>query len=444
VSSILSLFVLGLLGLGYAVLCLKVLLRVPPEMFTDWDTFYRAATELRTGAGAQLYAAGLRMREMDSYEWWWWSNTHGQGAYLYPPLFAVALVPLTWLSNQAAGAIWLVVLSLAVVGFILAMVHVLQRPLRLETAALVAIPVLAGAREGPISSIQFGQPDILLLLLLTLSVWAALRQRDIAAGVLLGLAVCVKPTLAVVGLFYLRKRRWTTLATATATGVVAGLGPFLLLGPPALSDWLAIGEYFGTGSVVVYSANMSLRALLQRAFSGGPFTSPLLDNPILGIVLWAVAAVTVLLVWWRSVSAGPGPRGQFVVEYAFTIAVMLFVAPYSEYNHYTAVLLPLAVLADRAAWAPASKRWALLAVAACLYFAQPWLLQGNTLPGLPNGLRLLASTSYLYGLVLVGAALLLLLRHERRRVASQHGVCVRSLPDESLDAGSPRPDVIST
>ena len=74
-----------------------MLLRVPPELFTDWQTFHRAATELRTGAGAQLYQEGLRLIEGNSYEYWRESNMSGHGQYIYPPLFAF-LVSLSFLT----------------------------------------------------------------------------------------------------------------------------------------------------------------------------------------------------------------------------------------------------------------------------------------------------------------------------------------------------------
>lgn len=443
------------------------------DVFADYHAYYRAAGNLR--AGADLYAEGKLLLARNSYDFW----TQTDGQYVYPPLLALLLLPLTALDAGKGGVVWLLALTLAALVFVWMVTHILGRPLHLDIAvpgallALGGLPLLLGARYGlvdrflllpallampayvvfrtvttldpaafrlPASApslaaaipaalptlgaaplllgIKFGQIDVILLALTTLSLLAYLRGRDALAGVALGLAAAVKPTLAVYGLFYLRKGRWATLGAAILTGLLLGFGPFALLGAGALADWLAVSRYFTGADYPTYPSNQSLRGLLLRAFAGGPRHVPLLPNRPLAEGLWIVGALGALALWWWLVSRQPRRDGRAVLEYALTATLMLFAAPLSEDVHYVALLLPLAVLAYRAARGPASVRSAVLAVLACLYFAQPWLDAVGERGG-ADWQRLLTSSVYLYGLLLAGAALISLLRD---RAATPDGI----------------------
>ncbi len=441
------------------------------DVFADYHAYYRAATTLR--AGGDLYAEGRTLLERDSYDFW--LGTAGQ--YVYPPLLAFLLVPLTALDSGKGGTVWLLVLVAATAAFLWTATAVLGRPPRPATVAPALLPALgllplllgvrydlvdpflfrlallfflahaafalarAVARHRPprppldprsraelatlaaaalpvlaavplLLGLRYGQIDVALLLLTTLALLAYLRGRDALAGVALGLAVAVKPGLALYALFFLRKRRWTTLGAAALTGLTLGLGPFLLLRDGAFADWYAIARYFTGDSYPTYPSNQSLHGFLQRAFVGGPRHAPILDAPHLAAALWLAGAGAALAGWCRLVSgrAARGPRDT--VEYALTAVLMLFAAPLSEDVHYVALLLPLAVLAVRAVRGPASLGSVALAAAACLYFAQPWLDFAYN-RGATDLRRLLASGAFLYGLLLVGAALVALLRVQR-------------------------------
>ncbi len=436
------------------------------DVFADYHAYYRAAANLR--AGSDLYAEGKLLVERNSYDFW--SQTDGQ--YVYPPLLALALTPLTAVVDIGKGGnVWLLALAAATIGFVWAAAQILGRPLRFELivpaaglglaglallldlryghqrfrvalallallAALGALVARAAATGRPprldrddlrrlpellpvllvvlgaaplALGIKFGQIDVVLVLLTTLALLAYLRGRDALAGVALGLAAAVKPTLALYGLFFLRKVRWTALGSAAVTGLVLGLGPFAVLPSAAFGDWLTVSRYFTGDDYPTYPSNQSLRGWALRAFAGGPRHAPIVENPLLADVVWIALAAGALALWWRAVSGRPERGGRAIAEYALTAVLILFAAPLTEDIHYVALLLPLAVLADRAARGGMPVAWTALAVAATLYFVQPWL---DSLPyrGGDDLARLLASGAYLYGLVLVGLALILLLR----------------------------------
>jgi hypothetical protein len=259
--------------------------------------------------------------------------------------------------------------------------------------------------------LHYGQADLFLLLLTTLALLAHQRRRDVLAGIALGLAAAVKPTLALYGLYYLRKRCWTTLVAAALTGATFGLAPFALLGRNALADWLAISRYFGGGDYLAYPSNQSLRGFLQRAFVGGPEQAPLFASQPLATGLWLVAAGLALSAWWRALSGQREGDQRAVLEWSLTAVLILFAAPLSEDIHFVGLLLPLAIVADRVARGAGTFRWRLWAFATCLAFILPFS-EFAALVTAGSVARLLASPSYLYGLLLIAGVLITLRRTE--------------------------------
>ncbi len=267
--------------------------------------------------------------------------------------------------------------------------------------APLALPLVGGTPL--LLGIQYGQADLFLLLLTTGAILAGRARSDLLAGVALGLAAAVKPTLALLALYYLRKRAWATLGAAALTGVLVGLVPFALLGGGALADWYTIARYFGAGNYLAYPTNGSLRGVLLRAFVGEPGYPPLLVSPALAGGLWAFLAGAATLAWWRQVGPGATPATA-AREWSLTIALILFAAPLSEDVHFVGLLLPLAFLADRAARGAATARWRALAVAACLVFVLPLVELGERF-GASAPARLAVGAIPLGGLLLAGAAL---------------------------------------
>jgi len=116
--------------------------------------------------------------------------------------------------------------------------------------------------------------DVDLQLLLLCLVWLALRRgREVAAGVLLAVAILIKPTPAILLLYLAARRSWRALAAggaALALGVAASL---VVLPPQLWRTWLlevrpSLG--YGLQPVHLFSpacpSNQSLNAMVSRFF----------------------------------------------------------------------------------------------------------------------------------------------------------------------------------
>jgi alpha-1,2-mannosyltransferase len=143
--------------------------------------------------------------------------------FIYPPPLAFILMPFP--SYQAAWWGWGIFSIICWLGSLGLILRELWPSIRRRLAPMWR-PLLVAALINfpPVESHLFwGQTQLLLLLLLTIS-WICLRRRRAGlAGVLLGLAIALKlfPALLIAPLLVQRRWRCITVALATAAGVFA-------------------------------------------------------------------------------------------------------------------------------------------------------------------------------------------------------------------------------
>ncbi len=176
----------------------------------DLEVYWKAAVRAR--AAEPLYRA---------------EDQHYQFKYL--PAFAVLAVPGGTLPLRAAKAVWYVV-SIALIVALLSLSPALLPERRRPAWLLVTVAAVAMAKFFA-HEVVLGQVNALLAVLVVGAVLAMRRSRDVAAGLLIALAIVVKP-YAVIFLPWLVARR-RPAAALSAGGSLAGL----LLLPALVYGW---------------------------------------------------------------------------------------------------------------------------------------------------------------------------------------------------------------
>ncbi|MFI9532513.1 glycosyltransferase family 87 protein [Nocardia fusca] len=137
--------------------------------------------------------------------------------YLYPPSGTLLIAPIAVIDYEKSR--WLFILLNAVA--ILIAWYLLLRLFN-YTLRSIAAPVLLLAMflsETVINTLVFTNVNGCLLLAEMLFLILLLRRRDVWAGVVLGLSMAVKPTLAPLLLIALVRKQWTLVATAVAVPI---------------------------------------------------------------------------------------------------------------------------------------------------------------------------------------------------------------------------------
>ena len=237
----------------------------------DFEVYWRAGT--RALAGESLY------RQEDE---------HYQLKYL--PAFAILSIPAALLPLGTAKAIWFM-FSAALIGALLTLSLALLPQRRRPAWTLTAIALVAMAKFYG-HELILGQVNLLLATVVVLAVHLIAAQRPAAAGLLLALAVIVKP-YAILMLPWIAAQRATRALAAALAGVIAALAAPAMVygfdGTVALHRdwWRTVTD--STAPNLLNPDNVSLAAMFAKWMGAGPIAGWL--AAIASLLLLAAAAL---------------------------------------------------------------------------------------------------------------------------------------------------------
>jgi alpha-1,2-mannosyltransferase len=264
-------------------------------------------------------------------------NSGGYG-FTYPPFAALCMVPMAYLSLDAAAAITSIGSATAITlttWWLLAPVARRHGWPRWFAVAL-AVPIVS-ALEPVRETVGFGQVNLFLIALVLADV-VALRRGRPWAGAGIGLAMAVKLTPGLFVVYLLATRRWRaagvaggTFAAATLLAAMVDSGTSWQFWTHTLWDTSRVGR-------LDYVSNQSLLGVLARLTDPG---EP--DR-----LLWLTLCVAVLgLLLWRAVRAFRA--GDELVGVTLTGLATCLLSPISWTHHLFWVVPAVVVLIDVAA-----------------------------------------------------------------------------------------------
>lgn len=138
--------------------------------------------------------------------------------YLYPPSGTLLIAPIAIIDYEKSR--WLFILLNAVAILIAWYLLLKLFNYTLRSIAAPALLLAMFMSETVINTLVFTNVNGCLLLAEMLFLILLLQRRDVLAGVILGLSMAVKPTLAPLLLIALVRKQWTLVATAVAVPIV--------------------------------------------------------------------------------------------------------------------------------------------------------------------------------------------------------------------------------
>lgn len=287
---------------------------------TDFGTILRAAQAVR--AGEDPYAAT------------------GNG-YFYPPILAFLMGGFTWLSAAAASTVFFS-LKLVMMTWVLfacdRLVAGKELPPRLRTVFLVGL-VFVAARFW-IADLQYGNTNVVMLFLMVAAIDQSMADRPVPAGVALALAFAIKIIPGILVLHFLLRRQWKVLIWFAVGTLVLVLVPWLVLPHswwPTWTQYLDAGVTGKLGERLAQPDNQSIWGMLNRLFPTAPLDS-------LRLVWFASGAFMVALASAVTLRTSGTRRPISVIGASLYLLVGLLISPGSWVVHYTATLLPMAIL----------------------------------------------------------------------------------------------------
>ncbi len=237
----------------------------------------------------------------------------------YLPLAAVLLGPLTILGYWCAFVVFLAV-SLTLLAMSIG--QSLPSDDRVSRALLVGVLLTSGPF---VNAIDRGNLGLLMVSLICLGVVAGFSDRTSASGLLFGLAASMKFYPAVLGVFFLRKRQWKSLAIMVSSFVLSILVPAALYRHGAIENLTALkNQFLGSSNFKhadnIHAFNNSFYALFSSMSKSEVF--PLHEAGTLLIEHYYPVVATVVLV---AVLLGIHPRVSDVSHLSCICVAMVFV-----------------------------------------------------------------------------------------------------------------------
>ncbi len=366
---------------------------------------------------AYYVAAQLAREGMDFYDWplgLELAKSYGialdGSVYIYPPPFALTMIPLTVLPIQTAARVWfftnLVLLAVSLT--------ILFRTLEIRRG--VPLLLMGALLFTPVSyNLHMGQVNIVILFLITVSYALLKRGRDIEGGALAGLAALIKVAPGVLVAYFLWKRKYRAFLAALAAVALLSLVSAVALEALSGPGWSSIGRYVTQvfpqlGRPRPNPYNQSLNGLFSLTLLANPYFVSLVDS----LALWRsmVAACSLLLVGGTIWLIPREERGTMDLEMALVVTALLPIASITWTSTLTLLLFPYAALVGRWLCRPHGLTIGLGALSFALInsqrilevtvgweWAQPWVLGSAWITKLP-----------LLGTLLVWGAVALVLR----------------------------------
>lgn len=328
----------------------------------DFPVYYAAGQSLLHGR-RDLYSPDFALgRVMD---------------YRYPPFFLVALLPVWLLPYSIAAYVWF----LASVSEIIGCVFIMGRMFpSIRSSKSVWLAVALAVSQYFVMALHYGNVQVLVVLLLFAALYFSLKRKDLAAAVLMSLAITIKLTPLLLLPYFALKKRWTLLAGVCFFAVAINLAPSLYFGFRENTQLLRTWYGHVVGSQDFHEdngpINLSLKGELRRYLTDvdysqrvdGDVRYPAINFASLSrerlAEAWMVSATVLfagvlVLIWLlprmrarsrigtQEDDTEASPQAELApLEMGLMICLMLLAGPLTSKIYFVALLWPVACLAS--------------------------------------------------------------------------------------------------
>ncbi|MGW4635709.1 glycosyltransferase family 87 protein [Nocardia sp. NPDC004415] len=206
--------------------------------------------------------------------------------YLYPPGGTLLLAPMALFDEATGRTVFLLLNLFAAILAVYLLLRMFGYSLRSPLAPVAYFALFLS--EALVNTLTFGNVNGLFFLAEVGFLLLLLRRRDIAAGVVLGLTIAIKPILAPLLLLPVVRRQWSTVVVAAVLPVAATAIAWPLAADP--------GHYF----VHNLPYSLAVRDYYNSSLSGFGVYYDIPAGAILAVrVLLAATVVISLWLLWR-------------------------------------------------------------------------------------------------------------------------------------------------
>ncbi len=225
--------------------------------------------------------------------------------FVYPPFFAIVLIPLSWVPYNSA---WLLFNLLSHTAFILAVSCIIgsfrkqHEPAALWWGGLIFVSALFAPMQ---KTYMAGQMNTFMLLVIAAAWYSCVHQKHYIMGVILGLGAAVKVSPGFFFLYFLYKRNWKAASALLFTLAVCFGISYAYFGQKIHLNFINEVQQMSYGKSTwaqfdqkyhIEPHNQAPSALWYRLLTDNPTTTGIVDAPGTAKALSYFTAVLILAV----------------------------------------------------------------------------------------------------------------------------------------------------
>jgi hypothetical protein len=322
---------------------------------TDFVNFYEAASIIRQGKGAMLYRRKTQDPVLQSI------LGHPSNQYfLHPPFEAAALVPFSYLKIEQAFVVW----SLINAG-LLGLMPLVLMPYAPVVAKRPYLGLLGFAFLPALTALTLGQDSILLLFIISSAYLLIWKDLELAAGLVLALALIKFQYLLILLPLLLVWRKSRVVAGFVVGGAFLVFVSWLIVGTGGLIEYVRFVASFDRHSG--YGGLNQALMINWRGFLAG------IDGAKPSAACFWVGEIILVLPGLLCLRVPQTARTRDLT-FALFIAVALAAAPYAHFPDMTVLLLPIFLAGSYIQTAPGKTAWVQKLIAFCCVSLFVWPL----------------------------------------------------------------------
>lgn len=303
----------------------------------DFRCYYAIASMMKNG-NPHIYDSGDNITYLKQAG----IDKNPAGKITYPPSFYFMMIPLTHIPLPVVVYFWTLskYLLILLIAVILSCMVLKDKPGKAKIAiALILFVALIYVFSPTLDDIFYGQVNIHILFLLSLSLLFIEKKMDIAAGIILGLIFCLKFTSVLVILFFLVCRRWKVSLASLGTILAVNLPVLILYKPDIYLDYiLKIPENLDFN---MSHPNLSFQSKLVYFFEKTGVATMTASKIIIPISILFSIIIVVITFYFLCKKR---EEKNYFFEYSLLITATVLVTPITWSYHYVLLFIPFAYL----------------------------------------------------------------------------------------------------
>lgn len=183
----------------------------------DFRVYYFAAQALKSGE--QVYGIPFGL---------------DTGLYKYSPFVAMLFIPYTFFPYEAASVIHFAILSFITILTIVILGRLISRyfpSIGNRKENILMLVALLCILLHLVRELHLGNINMLLLFFVSAGLIFSLRSKDILSGILIGIAIIIKPYFLILVLPFIASGKWRIIMSIIFTAVISFLVPMFFFGP---------------------------------------------------------------------------------------------------------------------------------------------------------------------------------------------------------------------